>query len=98
MGLQDDFSREGRPDRVKVSNRIVETALNEWAQRWELDGIHVRCRICDGKQELSDSGQPFLKQHQSSCAFSNGSEQLPFGQLAGILDGWRMELWEEDND
>jgi hypothetical protein len=97
MGLQDDFAREGRPERVKGLNQLVEAALNAWSQRWALDGIHIRCRVCNGRQKLSDSGKPFLEQHESTCPFSGAPEQLPFGQLAGILDGWRMELWEEDN-
>lgn len=97
MGLQDDFAREGRPDRVKGLNQLVEIALNDWSKRWALDGIHIRCRHCNGKQKLSDSGKPFLEQHKTSCAFSSAAEQIPFGHLAEILDGWRMELWEEED-
>jgi hypothetical protein len=97
MGLQDDFAREGRPDRVKGVNQLIEIALNDWSKRWALDGTHVRCRHCGGKQKLSDSGKPFLEQHESTCSFSVEPEQLPLGQLAGIVDGWRMELWEEDD-
>lgn len=97
MGLQDDFAREGRPDRVKGVNQFVEIALNDWSKRWALDGVYVRCRHCKGKQKLSDSGKPFLEQHEATCAFSTASEQVPFGQQASILDGWRMELWEEND-
>jgi hypothetical protein len=97
MGIQDDFAREGRPNQVRQLNRSVEVKIDQWSKRWKLQGVHVRCQHCGGKQKLSDAGKPFLDQHKPGCVFS-GDRQIPFGELAEILSGCHLELWDEEID
>jgi hypothetical protein len=98
VGFHDDFAREGRPKEVRRLNQLVEIKVDNWGKRWTLDGIHVRCRHCGGKQKLSEAGKPFFNHHKANCAFSSNPAQIPFGELADILSGWRFELWDDETD
>jgi hypothetical protein len=98
MGFQEDLAREGRSSMAQQLNKATELALSKWTQRWQLHGVHVSCLHCGGRQALSDSGKPFLSQHKRACAFSSEPGQVPFGDLAEILSGWHLELFDEDTD
>lgn len=98
MGFQEDLAREGRSSKVQHLNQAAELAMSKWSERWRLHGKLVSCLHCGGSQKLSDSGKPFLEQHKPTCSFAGEPGQVPFGELADILSGWHLELFDEDTE
>lgn len=98
MTFRDDLARDGRHFAVKCANKQVEVSLVDWNQRWVLDGVSVSCIECGGAQLLSESGTTFEGRHAADCDLSKLPFQMPFGQLAEILSGWCIEIWDEDGN
>ena len=96
MGIQDDFAREGRAREVMHLNQSVESALANWSLNWSLDRVSVVCRHCGGTQKISDSGEPFHDRHEKICTYLSKSTQHPIGDLANILSGWHLVLWDDE--
>jgi hypothetical protein len=98
MKCRDDFNREGRPREVRRLNQLLETKVQSWGERWQLEGSYVRCRACGGQQPISETGNVFHRNHANTCIFYASPSQTPLGELADILSGWHFELWEEERE
>lgn len=57
--------------------------LEIWNRRWELDGIHVRCKACSAQQKSSNFGYPFM--HRLHCSVCTSVSEYPLRELYQIL-------------
>lgn len=56
--------------------------LNDFADRWELDGDYIRCRTCTRPQIVSLMHHDF--HHAAGCRLAS-SEQKPWKTLIALL-------------
>lgn len=57
--------------------------LNDWSQRWVLDGNMLLCALCSVGQFARDAGKPF--QHGAGCAIDSEFAKRPWHELAALL-------------
>lgn len=60
--------------------------IDTWAKLWSVHDDpfpHIRCRACDGYQQLRDSSKPFV--HSPSCKLMGGQSRYPWRDLLWIV-------------
>lgn len=60
--------------------------IDTWAKLWSVHDNpfpHIRCRSCDGWQQLRDSSKPFM--HSPSCELMGGQSRFPWRDLLWIV-------------
>lgn len=60
--------------------------VDTWAKLWSVhdDPLpHIRCRSCDGYQQLQDSDRPFV--HSPACGLMGGQSRFPWRDLLWIV-------------
>ena len=68
--------------------------LNDFANRWKIDGDYIRCRNCDRPQQVSWALHDFP--HASHCRRSDGFEINPWKTLAGLITAQIMRAKEPE--
>ncbi|WP_055137530.1 hypothetical protein [Pseudomonas corrugata] len=69
-------------DRNAARYRLSE-GLERWHRRWLLEGVRVRCLVCQAEQDAQDAGAPFS--HLSQCVVHGEFAQHPWRDLAELL-------------
>jgi hypothetical protein len=57
--------------------------LNDFADRWELDGDYIRCRCCNRPQQVSYALHDFP--HASRCKNAESAERDPWKTLNSLI-------------
>lgn len=60
--------------------------IDTWVKLWSVHDDpfpHIRCRTCDGYQQLCDSSLPFV--HSPSCRLMGGQSRFPWRDLLWII-------------
>ena len=67
----------------KPQTTIQRHPLNDFADRWELNGDCIRCRKCKRQQHTSWALHDF--QHVSGCKNRDTAERNPWKSLASVI-------------
>lgn len=60
--------------------------IDTWAKLWSVHDDpfpHIRCRTCDGYQQLRESSKPFV--HSPTCKLMGGQSRFPWRDLLWIV-------------
>lgn len=68
---------------AEISTTIQRHPLNDFADRWELNGDCIRCRKCKRQQQVSWALHDFP--HASGCKCSDVAEHNPWKSLASMI-------------
>lgn len=74
-------------DQIKTTAALERNALNDFADRWALDGDVIRCRKCKRGQHTSWAHHDF--QHAALC-WNAAAEQNPWKTLLGLINAQVM--------
>jgi hypothetical protein len=63
------------------------TDLDTWSRLWAVRDEpipYIRCRTCEGYQQLRDLGKPFV--HSPTCTLMGGQSRYPWRDLLWIME------------